>query len=79
VEIDANSEPGLVDIENLRNQAQKKRIMRGSVFAKFTSPSVFDPSPAYSAAPATRKACSLNAPIRLAAHWSKSSISRSFR
>ena len=42
-----------------RSHAQKNRIIAGSVFANVTHPSVFAPSPAYSATPAAKNASSL--------------------
>jgi hypothetical protein len=41
------------------SQAQKKLIVSGSLFANLIEPSVFEPSPAYSAMPAAKRPSSL--------------------
>ena len=65
-------------LKNRRNHAQKKAIIEASVLAKTTFPSRFAPSPAYSAAPPARKACSESVPRRTPPLRSHSAISANF-
>ena len=63
MQVDAYPQSLLIDVEERPQPRTEEPDHRGSLFAKLTSPSPFDPSPAYRATPAARKAASSSSPI----------------
>jgi hypothetical protein len=78
VEVEPKTEPRLVNVEEVAEPGQEKAIIRGSLLANPTAPSRFVPSPAYSAAPATRNSRSVSRPMRSRPSARSRSISASF-
>ena len=79
VQVDPHAQARFVDVEEATKPRAEEADHRGSQLANSTLPSLFDPSPAYSATPAARKLASSSVPSTRRASASHSAISRCFR